>query len=105
MLNLVVALRRLLTRQPSRMAIGYAWWYLLEGRSIWLNELNYFNRSERMRFIRARDRRTAKLLETWDTLTYRAWKAGEGQGGEPLPFQSKSPVTPAPRRDLIKELR
>lgn len=84
MLNLTVALRRLLTRTPPKGAIAYAWWYVLGGRTTWA-----LSGGERM--ARRKECAMAKLLETWDTATYRAWVNGEGPGGDPMVFPAGTP--------------
>ena len=86
MLNITIALRRLFTKAPSQTSLEYAWWYELGGRRTWCAELEKLSRSDCARCMRVQDRRVAKLLETWDTTTYRTWLAGRGPGGKPAEF-------------------
>jgi hypothetical protein len=77
MLNCTIALRRLFTKPPTEGELRYAWWYVRFGRVRWVEDLRHFSERDRNRVLHHVDRRMAKRLETWDTLNYRTWKAGE----------------------------
>jgi len=77
MLLATVVLRRLFTPHPTEGEMRFHWWFADFGAQSWFTHLrrNGFGPRSAKKIAKNQLRSSFKILETWDTEVFQAWKA------------------------------
>jgi hypothetical protein len=78
MISAHILLRRLFTSRPSASELNFHWWFITEGQPVWWLYLakEGIEVKRRMGIIRAQEKLSFKVVETWDTARLNSYREG-----------------------------